>query len=355
MAYENPLAYVLGLEGLALLRSFTGEYDKEYVEARITEVRGLLDGGYAPLAGGAVEVARVGAADGYRLWSRSYDGPNSAFDLDTPVIGEILDGVPAGLALDAACGTGRMSELLAGRGHRVLGVDGSPDMLDRARARVPGGEFRLGDLHRLPVADDEVDLVVCSLALTHVPDLRPVFAEFARVLRPGGHLVTSDIHSEYVLRGSMPRLRLADGTPGRIASHRHSPGDYLRAALPTGLQVRRCEEPAIAPEEPTEPTEPTEPAGQAESTEWVERVELAERAEPTAPARHSAFTRSAEPAESPESAAADAHAEAREALGPGELGPWEVWPWWLADLVPEAARVANAGTPAEIIWHFQLA
>ncbi|MFI1096794.1 class I SAM-dependent methyltransferase [Streptomyces sp. NPDC020917] len=325
MAYENPLAYVLGLEGLALLRSFTGEYDREYVEARIAEVRGLLDGGYAHLAGGAVEVARVGADDGYRLWSRTYDGPNSAFDLDTPVIGEILDGMPAGLALDAACGTGRISALLAGRGHRVLGVDGSPEMLDHARARVPGGEFRLGDLHRLPVADDEVDLVVCSLALTHVPDLRPVFAEFARVLRPGGHLVTSDIHGEYVLRGSMPRLRLADGSPGRIASHRHSPGDYLRAALPTGLQVRRCEEPGIAPAEPAEPAEPAAPA------------------EPTAPAASPVlpeFTESAGPPQAPEAA---------------ELGPWEVWPWWLADLVPEAARVANAGTPAEIIWHFQLA
>lgn len=57
-----------------------------------------------------------------------------------------------------------------------------------ARRTVPDGEFLLADLHRLPVADDAVDLVTCSLVLTHVPDLRPVTAEFARVLRPGGHL-----------------------------------------------------------------------------------------------------------------------------------------------------------------------
>ena len=90
------------------------------------------------------------------------------------------------MALDTACGTGRYAGFLAGRGLRVVGVDGSPDMLARARTRVPRGEFLVGDLHRLPVADAGVDLVVCGLALTHVPALEPVLAEFARVLRPGG-------------------------------------------------------------------------------------------------------------------------------------------------------------------------
>ncbi len=43
-------------------------------------------------------------------------------------------------------------------------------MLATAKAKVPGADFRLGDLHALPVADDCVDLVVISLALTHVPN-----------------------------------------------------------------------------------------------------------------------------------------------------------------------------------------
>ncbi|WP_241582192.1 class I SAM-dependent methyltransferase, partial [Rosenbergiella nectarea] len=75
-------------------------------------------------------------------------------------------------------------------------------MLARARAEVPGAGFRLGELTRLPVEDGAVDLVVCALALAHVPDLEPVLAEFARVLRPGGHLVISDMHPEVVARGS---------------------------------------------------------------------------------------------------------------------------------------------------------
>ena len=303
MAHENPLAYVLGLEGLALLRSFTGgEGDRAFVEARITEIRALLDD--PSLAAGAVDVARVGSVDGYHVWSRTYDSPNTAFLFDEPFLGEILDGLPAGTALDAACGTGRVSELLARRGHRVVGVDSSPEMLDRARTRVPEGDFRSGDLERLPVPDASVDLVVCSLALTHVPGLGPVMAEFARVLRPGGHLVTSDLHAEQVLRGSIPSVRLPDGTPGRIETHPHTAGDYLRAALPAGFRVRRCEEPLPQAPDATSP-------GTANGT--PERPRMT------------------------------------------ELGPWDLWPWCLIDLVPDAAAAAAAGAPVEIIWHFQLA
>ncbi|MEU5976842.1 class I SAM-dependent methyltransferase [Streptomyces sp. NPDC047315] len=299
MTHENPLAYLLGLEGLALLRTFTGEYDGEFAAARIAEVRRLLDD--ERLARAGVEVDRIDPGEGYRIWSRTYDSPNSAFDTDGPALGDLLDGLPAGTALDAACGTGRMSAVLADRGHAVIGVDGSPDMLARARERVPDGDFRTGDLHRLPVADASVDLVVCALALTHVPDLRPVLAEFGRVLRPGGHLVTSDVHPEQVARSAVPALRDDDGRPGRLASHVHRIGDYVRAALAAGFAVRSCEEPRPVVTRP----EPSQAAGD------------------------------------PGTAVAN--------------GPWELWPWSLAALVPEAARAASADVPGVVVWHFQLA
>jgi hypothetical protein len=42
-------------------------------------------------------------------------------------------------------------------------------------------------------------------------------------------------------------------------------------------------------------------------------------------------------------------------MQPGTVGPWELWPWCLADLIPDAARAANADVPAVIVWHFQAA
>ncbi|MEQ4718626.1 methyltransferase domain-containing protein [Nonomuraea sp. B19D2] len=298
MIYEHPLAYLHGVEGIALMRSFTGEFDREFVDARIAEIRRLIDDEI--LAGAAVEVARVDTAEGYRIWSKTYDRPNSAFDFDEPIVGEILDALPVGVALDAACGTGRVAASLAARGYQVFGVDSSVDMLARARERVPRGEFLIGDLYDLPIPDNAVDVVVCSLALTHVPSLQPVMAEFARVLRPGGHLVTSDIHPEGVARGMIPLVHTADGQPGRIASHRHLIGDYVRAALAEGLQVRRCEEPRHLKGDTPDDSPPAQVPPTAEAME-----------------------------------------------------PWAERPWCLSALAPEAAEAANGDVPAMVIWHFQ--
>jgi len=126
MIYQHPLAYLLGLEGIALLRAWAGDYDRMFVEARLAEIRRLLDNGDLVNHGGVV-VDRGDTVTGYRQWSATYDEPrNSLFDVDEPIMHDILDALPAGRALDAACGTGRYAEHLAARGHQVVGVDSSP-------------------------------------------------------------------------------------------------------------------------------------------------------------------------------------------------------------------------------------
>lgn len=242
MIYQHPLAYLMGLEGIALLRAFAGEYDRDFTEARLAEIRALLDNG-PELGDGATAHART-TLDGYRDWAPHYDSPgNQLIDIEQPIVEEILTGLPTGVALDAACGTGRHSVLLSSLGHTVIGVDSSPDMLARARTKVPGGQFHETDLRHLPIPDQHVDLVVCALALTHVPDLQAVLAEFVRVLRPGGHLVTSDSRGIIENVGIPMVNRGADGRHAFMPYRPYRTSDYLRAALPLGLQVRRCEEP----------------------------------------------------------------------------------------------------------------
>lgn len=83
MIYEHPLAYLLGLEGVALLRAFIGEHDRAFVEARIAEVRRLVND--ESLANAAVDVDRVDADAGFQVCSQTYDaGHNTAFDIDEP-------------------------------------------------------------------------------------------------------------------------------------------------------------------------------------------------------------------------------------------------------------------------------
>jgi SAM-dependent methyltransferase len=295
------LAYVLGHEGLALLRACAGGYDREFVEARFAEMETLLAGPWRRADG--VTPTRLDTIDGYRAWSATYDGEprNGLFDVDEPVMYEIIDPLPAGDALDAACGTGRHAHHLAALGHRVTGVDSSPDMLARARTRVPEAEFRAGHLNRLPVGDRTMDLVVCSLALTHIAALAPVLTEFARVLRPGGHLVLSDVHHELVFLGSVPRQPGPDGRPGLLDGYRHLASDYIAAALAAGFQVRRCVEPR-APDHGDDGPEPVD----------------------------------------------------RPFKPDAETGPWVDWPWMPHQVVPAAAATAGAGRAMMVIWHFEL-
>jgi ubiquinone/menaquinone biosynthesis C-methylase UbiE len=287
--YQHPLAYLLGLEGVALLRAFHGEYDRDFTEARLAEIRVLLD--LADQIGAGVATRALTTEDGYDAWAESYDGPNDLIDLEQPVVWGILDDLPIGTALDAACGTGRHSAHLAALGHTVIGVDVSPKMLALAAAKVPGAEFRRGDLHKLPVPDQHVDLVVCTLALTHIPDLAPVLAEFARVLRPGGHLVISDSRMNYRVVQALP-----DGGYGYLPHYNRFTSEYLTAALPLGLQVRRCEELRHPRADPS-------------------AVPPAERILPD---------------------------------HPSDI-------WTLGRWCPAASRAAHNGNPLLIFWHFQLA
>lgn len=207
--------------------------------------------------------------------------------------------MPAGVALDAACGTGRIAAYLVQQGHQVTGVDSSPDMLAVARGRVPAAEFLLGDLNHLPAADESVDIITCALALSHLAELGPAMVEFARVLRPGGHLVISDAHRELIFRGVIVPAMGPNGEPGLVPTFLYSAGDYLRAGLSAGLIAWRCEEPIL---------------------EQVGHVKEHEEYKPPLP-------------------------------GHMEPGPWENWPFTLQWLIPDANQ--SLRDPVAILWHFQ--
>ena len=92
-----------------------------------------------------------------------------------------------------------------GKSGRVIGVDLTEAMVARARttaAKLGYGnvEFRLGEIERLPVENDSVDVVISNCVLNLVPDKARAFAETLRVLRPGGHFCVSDV----IATGALP-------------------------------------------------------------------------------------------------------------------------------------------------------
>jgi len=233
---------IVGVEGLALLRHLYDGTD-DAAERRIAEVRRVLDDD-ALLAAEPIREADPQA--GYRAWSESYDEPgNPIIALEQPVVWSLLESLEPGCALDAACGTGRHAAHLVALGHEVLGVDLTPEMLERAASNVPGAQFREGDLLALPVTPQRFDVVVCGLPLSHVGDLRAGVAELRRVLRPGGQLVISVLHPFQALLGWHAPFTDAEGQRSFVREHPHSHADYLAAFAAAGLELRDCLEPLL--------------------------------------------------------------------------------------------------------------
>lgn len=245
-AAEPPplLRYLLGLEGLALLRGWLR--DGTGADRRVEEIRGLLDD--RAIAGEPVP-QELGVEEGYAAWASSYDDPdNPLIAVEEPVVEGMLTPLEAGRALDAACGTGRWTARLEARGHEVTGVDSSTEMLALASERSPAADLREGRLEALPVEDDDFDLAVCALALTHLPELGPAIAELARVVRPGGRLVLSAMHPLLSALGGDALFSRSDGSPAFVREATHLHGSWLDAFSGAGLSVKACAEPAWRPD-----------------------------------------------------------------------------------------------------------
>lgn len=105
-------------------------------------------------------------------------------------LGEWLPPRP-GHVLDLGCGTGSLSLLAAERGHRVTGVDLSPAMLTRARAKLAGHDalFLVGDAGGPPVRERSFDAVLVRHVLWTLPDPGRALRHWRELLRPGGRLV----------------------------------------------------------------------------------------------------------------------------------------------------------------------
>lgn len=186
-------------------------------------------------------------ASAYDRWSATYDDDrNRTRDLDAQVVRAAHLPVEGATAVELGCGTGKNTEWLAAHARRVVAMDLSVGMLQRARARVPAPHvtFVRGDVRDAwPVGDASIDVVIGNLVLEHVASLDGVFAEAARVLRPGGSLFLCELHPFRQWRGGQARFTdAATGETVHVAAHVHTVGEYVNGGIAAGLTLRHLGE-----------------------------------------------------------------------------------------------------------------
>lgn len=137
---------------------------------------------------------------------------------------------PGERALDLASGTGDLACAVAARGARAVGLDLTERMLHHARRRADaaGVAFVTGDMTSLPFPSASFDLVTTGYGLRNVPDLEAALAEIARVLRPGGRLLSLDFNrpSSFVVRAAY--LAYLDAVGGALGWLLHRDPDTYR-------------------------------------------------------------------------------------------------------------------------------
>ena len=159
-------------------------------------------------------------------------GCGNPIDLAEPKEGETVLDLGSGAGIDCF-----LAARMLGPGGRAIGIDMTPNMIEKARANAKKGgytnvEFRLGEIEALPIDDESVDIVISNCVINMSHDKPRVFREAFRVLRPGGRLAVSDL----VLRQRLPEAirESVDAFVGCVAGASLL-DDYLRDVRDAGF------------------------------------------------------------------------------------------------------------------------
>lgn len=186
----------------------------------------------------------VPVAEGYGQWAATYE--QTVVDL---LDWRLLDGLTAidwwacRRVADLACGTGRTGTWLKRAGvAEVDGIDCTPEMLERARTRGAHDRLMLGDATASGFDGGAYDGAIAVLMDEHLADLRPLYAEARRLVRPGGWFTLVGYHPHFLMMGIATHFDRAPGEPVAIESHVHLVSDHVAAAHAAGFRLREMTE-----------------------------------------------------------------------------------------------------------------
>ena len=161
-------------------------------------------------------------------------------------VGNLLDNLVAGQALDAGTGTGLYRFQLASRGYNTVGIDVSNNMLKVQRGkeksvgcRIPG-ELYTGDIRNMPKDwSAAFDLIICARVFSHIENYKSAIRQFNRVLRRGGSLILTDIAPSH----PYTNVRITNGSICReVEAFKHDLKEMGEAFENSGLRIQYFKE-----------------------------------------------------------------------------------------------------------------
>lgn len=181
----------------------------------------------------------------YNIWADQYDtNSNQTRDLDTKSTIETLHKFDFSTVIELGCGTGKNTTFLLKKADKVIGLDFSQEMLNKAKTKIKSGrvEFQKADLTtKWKIENEYADLITCSLVLEHIKNLDFVFDQACKKLKNGGIFFISELHPFKQYSGTKARFETKDGIQ-ELETYVHHVSEYLEVANAKGFKLLELKE-----------------------------------------------------------------------------------------------------------------
>lgn len=176
----------------------------------------------------------------YDNWSSQYDtNINRTRDLEALALQQTLAAVKFKTCLEIGCGTGKNTAWLLTKAKTITAVDFSGEMLKKAQEKINSEKVRFIQADILQDWDfvhSKYDLIIFSLVLEHIEDLKPIFEKASKIIIDGGHIYIGELHPFKQYTGSKARYDTTEGAQV-VSCFNHHVSDFTQAARTYGFSI----------------------------------------------------------------------------------------------------------------------
>ena len=181
----------------------------------------------------------------YNIWAHQYDtNENQTRDLDKKCTIETLNNLVFKNVLELGCGTGKNTEWLLNKAERIIGLDFSQEMLNKAEEKISDKRvtFKKADLTKdWKIENNFADLITSSLTLEHIKNLDHIFSQANQKLNKNGLFFISELHPFKQYSGSKAQYETENGTK-ELEVYVHHISEYIDDAKNNGFQLIELKE-----------------------------------------------------------------------------------------------------------------